>query len=49
MGYLGDLAGGDLRVAFYLVPVCYLALAAMIGFDGAGRNKTGGPLHADRP
>lgn len=48
MGYLGDLAGGDLRMAFYLVPVCYLALAGMIGFDGVRRNKTGGPLRADR-
>ncbi|MDP6060244.1 MAG: hypothetical protein QGH33_15190, partial [Pirellulaceae bacterium] len=32
MGYIGDRTG-DLRVAFYLVPACYLTLAAIIGFD----------------
>jgi MFS family permease len=32
MGYIGNQAG-DLRVAFYLVPACYLILAALIGFD----------------
>jgi len=33
MGYIGNKAG-DLRVAFYLVPACYLALAGLIGYDG---------------
>ncbi|MHB9133768.1 MAG: MFS transporter [Armatimonadota bacterium] len=32
MGYLGDHAGG-LRVAFYLVPACFLVLALLIGYD----------------
>lgn len=32
MGYIGNQAG-DLSVAFYLVPACYLILAALIGFD----------------
>jgi len=32
MGCIGNLAG-DLRVAFYLVPACYLTLAALVGFD----------------
>jgi len=34
MGYLGDVTG-DLRLAFYLVPACYIALAALIGIDWA--------------
>ena len=32
MGYLGDRLG-DLRLAFYLVPACFLALAALIAGD----------------
>lgn len=32
MGYVGSHTG-DLRVAFYLVPACYLTLAALIGYD----------------
>lgn len=32
MGYIGDHAGG-LRSAFYLVPACYLVLAALITYD----------------
>jgi len=32
MGYVGDHFGG-LRSAFYLVPACYLILAAIIGYD----------------
>lgn len=32
MGYVGDHMGG-LRTAFYLVPACYLTLAALIGSD----------------
>lgn len=32
MGYVGDHTGG-LRTAFYLVPACYLTLAALIGYD----------------
>ncbi len=32
MGYIGDRAGG-LRLAFYLIPACYLTLAAIIGLD----------------
>lgn len=32
MGYIGDHAGG-LRAAFYLVPACYITLAALIGYD----------------
>ena len=32
MGCLGDQTG-DLRLAFYLVPGCYLTLAVLIGFD----------------
>jgi MFS family permease len=34
MGYLGDLSGGLSR-AFYVVPACYLVLAALIVFDGS--------------
>lgn len=33
MGYLGNQIGG-LRAAFYLVPFCYLVLAALITFNG---------------
>jgi fucose permease len=32
MGYVGDYAG--LATAFYLVPACYVILAALIGWDG---------------
>jgi MFS family permease len=32
MGYLGDRTG-DLRAAFWLIPGCFLALAALIGYD----------------
>lgn len=32
MGYLGNQTG-DLRTAFYLVPACFLILAALIGYD----------------
>lgn len=32
MGWIGNQAGG-LGVAFYLVPACYLTLAALIGLD----------------
>ncbi len=32
MGYIGNQTG-DLRVAFYLVPACFLTLAALIGCD----------------
>lgn len=32
MGYIGNQAG-DLRNAFYLVPACYIILAALIGYD----------------
>ena len=32
IGYVGDQTG-DLRLAFYLVPACYLTLAVLIGFD----------------
>ncbi len=32
MGYVGDHMGG-LRTAFYLVPACYLTVAALIGSD----------------
>ncbi len=32
MGWLGDQTG-DLRTAFYLVPACYLILAALIGLE----------------
>jgi fucose permease len=32
MGYIGN-QGGGLGRAFYLVPACYLALAALIGYD----------------
>ena len=39
MGYIGDQTG-DLRTAFYLIPACYITLAAIIGFDWyAGRNS----------
>ncbi len=34
MGYVGNQSGG-LSTAFYLVPGCYLALAALIAFDGS--------------
>ncbi|HQE19688.1 MAG TPA: hypothetical protein PK607_14370, partial [Aggregatilineales bacterium] len=32
MGYIGDRTG-NLGTAFYLVPACYLTLAALIGYD----------------
>ena len=32
MGYVGDRTG-NLGTAFYLVPACYLTLAALIGYD----------------
>lgn len=32
MGYLGDQTG-DLRAAFWLIPACFLTLAALIGYD----------------
>lgn len=32
MGYIGNQTG-DLRTAFYLVPACFLILAALIGYD----------------
>lgn len=32
MGIIGDVTG-SLRIAFYLVPACYLVLAALIGYD----------------
>jgi len=38
MGYIGDRSG--LGHAFYLVPVCYLILALLIGYDGYVRKKT---------
>ncbi|HQA00587.1 MAG TPA: hypothetical protein PLT93_20835, partial [Phycisphaerae bacterium] len=31
MGYLGDRMG--LSAAFYIVPACYVTLAALIGYD----------------
>ncbi|HPT98349.1 MAG TPA: MFS transporter [Armatimonadota bacterium] len=43
MGVLGNLCGGDLRLAFYLVPACYLILAGLIGYDAwraSARKKT---------
>ena len=32
MGYIGNQTG-DLRTAFYLVPACFLILAALVGYD----------------
>lgn len=32
MGYIGNRTG-DLHLAFYLVPACYITLAALIGYD----------------
>jgi len=39
MGYLGNQSG-DLRLAFYLIPACYLALAALIACDRRKRHAT---------
>jgi hypothetical protein len=38
MGYIGDRSG--LNHAFYLVPICYLILGLLIGYDGYVRKKT---------
>ena len=32
MGFLGNI-NGDLSLAFYLIPGCYLVLAGLIGYD----------------
>jgi fucose permease len=40
MGYIGNLTG-DLRVAFYLVPACFLTLAALIGMDWLQSRRSG--------
>ena len=39
MGYIGNQTG-DLRAAFYLVPACYITLAALIGYDWLRPSKT---------
>jgi hypothetical protein len=46
MGYIGNLTG-DLRVAFYLVPACFLALAALIGVDWLQSMHGGNHGHRD--
>lgn len=37
MGYIGDRSG--LGVAFYLVPICYLILGLLIGYEGYRRTR----------
>lgn len=41
MGVIGNRTG-DLSTAFYLVPLCFIALAVLIGFDGLRANSRNG-------